>query len=182
MSILYFPDDIAKVQYSLCYITADSKTAWREYSKTISKNNWIWVGFEQFLLNHIKNSQNQHLAISKHYAEARQKPEQKTSNFANYLIILKYDFEKLLESMRHNNLLNKMQKRLYDKIVANQQISETWETLIFFATRLKVQLPGISRESLEHRTLQPQEIHLSNSGISSEAKFKNQQQKFKSQD
>ena len=54
-----------------------------------------------------------------------QKSEQRTSDFINYLINLEHNLEKLLKSMHHNNLLNKMQKELYDKIVANQQISET---------------------------------------------------------
>ena len=108
VSILYFPDDIIKVQYVLCYIAANLKAAWREYSKIISKNNWTWVGFEQFLLNYIKDSQNQHLAINKHYTEARQKPEQKTSDFVNYLVSLECDFKKLSESMCCNNFLNKM--------------------------------------------------------------------------
>ena len=119
VSIPYFLDDIAKVQYALCYITTKSKTAWRKYSKIIPKNNWIWVGFEQFLLNHIKDSQNWHLAISKHYTKARQKPEQKTSDFINYLVSLEHNFEKLSENMCCDNLLNKMQKGLYDKIVVN---------------------------------------------------------------
>ena len=75
VSIPYFPDDIIKVQYVLCYIAAESKVAWKEYSKIISKNNWTWVRFEQFLLDCIKDSQNWHLVISKHYAEAKQKSE-----------------------------------------------------------------------------------------------------------
>ena len=118
-SILYFSDDIVKVQYALHYITAKPKVAWREYSKIIPKNNWTWVGFKQFLLNCIEDSQNQHLIISKHYTEAKQKSEQKTSDFVNYLTNLKYDFKKLLKSMHHNNFLNKMQKKLYDKIIVN---------------------------------------------------------------
>ena len=58
VSILYFPDDIVKIQYALCYIAADSKVTWRKYSKIILKNNWTWVEFEQFLLDHIEDSQN----------------------------------------------------------------------------------------------------------------------------
>ena len=59
------------------------------------------------------------------YAETKQKSEQKISDFINYFVSLKHNFEKLSESMHCDNLLNKMQKELYDKIVANQQISET---------------------------------------------------------
>ena len=84
-----------------------------------------------------------------------------------------------MKSMCCNNLLNKMQKELYNKIVASQQISKTWETLISLVTRLEVQLPGVSREPLEHRTSQSQKIYLDNSGTLSEAKYENQQQKFK---
>ena len=181
VSILYFLNDIAKIQYALCYIIIESKAVWKECSKIILKDNWIWVRFEQFLLNYIKDSQNWHLAVSKCYIKARQRLGQKTSDFVNYLVSLECDFEELLKSMHHNNFLNKMQKKLYDRIVANQQILETWETLIFFATRLEMQLPGILREPFEHRISQPQEIHSNNSRTLSEAKFKNWQQKFKSQ-
>ena len=153
-SILYFPDNIVKIQYVLCYIAAKPKAAWREYSKIIPKNNWTWVGFKQFLLDCIEDPQNWHLAISKHYTEARQKSEQKTSDFANYLASLECDLEELLESMCCDNLLNKIQKKLYDKIIANQQISEIWETLISLATRLEMQLPDVSKKSLEHRISQ----------------------------
>ena len=163
----------------LHYIAAKSKAAWRKCSKIILKDNWTWVKFEQFLLNHIKNPQNQHLAVSKCYAETKQRPKQKTSDFVNYFVSLEYNFEELLKSMCHDNFLNKMQKELYDKIVANQQIPGIWKTLIFLATRLKAQLPGISREPFKHRTSQPQEIHSDNSGTSSETKFKNWQQESK---
>ena len=75
-----------------------------------------------------------------------------------------------------------MQKKLYDKIVANQQISGIQEILISLATKLKVQLPSISKEPLKHRTPQPQKIHSDNSETLSEAKSENQQQKSKPQD
>ena len=86
---------------------------------------------------------------------------------------LEYDFEKLLKSMHCNNFLNKMQKRLYNKIVANQQILEISKILISLATKLKMQLSSILKESLKCRTLQSQKIYLANSGTPSETKFKN---------
>ena len=161
-SIPYFPDDTAKIQYALHYITADPKAAWREYSKIIPKDDWTWVGFEQFLLNRIEDPQNRHLAISKRYAEARQRPRQKTSDFANYLASLERDLEELSESMRRDNLLNKMQKGLYDKIIASQQIPETRETLISLATRLEAQLPGAPKEHSERKAPRSTETRSSN--------------------
>ena len=137
MSILYFLNDIVKVQYALCYITIKLKAVWKKCSKIILKNNWIWIEFEQFLLNCIEDSQNWHLAVSKCYTEAKQKSKQKTSDFINYFMSLKYNFKKLLKSIYCDNFLNKMQKELYDKIIMNQQISKIWKILISFVIKLK---------------------------------------------
>ena len=153
---------MAKIQYVLCYIAADLKVMWKKYSKIILKDDWIWIGFEQFLLNCIEDPQNQHLTISKYYAEAKQKSRQKTSDFMNYLTNLECDLKKLLESMYCDNLLNKMQKGLYNKIIANQQIPEIWETLISLVTRLEVQLSDALKEHNECKASQSTEIQLSN--------------------
>ena len=40
---------------------------------------------------------------------------------------------------------------MYDKIVTNQQISETWKALIIFAIRLKTQLSQSLKKHLDHK-------------------------------
>ena len=76
---------------------------------------------------------------------------------------LKCDFKELSKSMHCDNLLNKMQKGLYDKIIANQQILKTWKILIFFATKLKVQLSGTLKKHSEHKVSWFTETWLNNS-------------------
>ena len=49
------------------------------------------------------------------------------------------------ERMRRDNLLNKMQKEIYNKVVAGQQILETKEALIALAIRLEVQVPNTAK-------------------------------------
>ena len=49
-----------------------------------------------------------------------------------------------------DNLLNKMRKELYDKLVAQPQIPETRDALIALATRLEAQLLNTREERREH--------------------------------
>ena len=73
-SLLYFPTDTSKVQYALRFLDAEPKASWRSHIGDTPKESWTWEGFESFLLDRIEDPQNRHLAISKSYADARQKP------------------------------------------------------------------------------------------------------------
>ena len=66
---------------------------------------------------------------------------------------MKQDFNMISKHICCDNFLNKLQKRLYDKIVANQQISETQKALITFAIRLKTQLSQALRKYLDCKAL-----------------------------
>ena len=96
-------------------------------------------------MDRIEDPQNRHLAISRRYADAKQKPGQKTSDFANFLASLERDLEEMSERMRRDNLLNKMQKELYERVIASHQIPETREALIALATRLEVQISIVTK-------------------------------------
>lgn len=56
------------------FMDVEPKTAWREYSKSVSRENIVWGEFDAFLLDRIEDPENKHLTVSKRYADAKQKP------------------------------------------------------------------------------------------------------------
>ena len=84
-----FSTEKNKVLYAMQYLADESKNIWYHHKKTLNWDTLIWVYFEKFLLNIIKNSVNCQLNAYQLYISATQQSHQSVHSFKVYLSNLK---------------------------------------------------------------------------------------------
>ena len=133
MSPEYFTTDQAKVIYCMQSLEGDPNTQWYGYCQAHRLNVITFEFFKSFLLDLIADPVNRRLLAYEKWEAAKQRQDEKVSNFKAYLEELEAHLPPFAEEHRANIFLAKLRPELKNKILSTDNVPKQREEILAMA-------------------------------------------------
>lgn len=130
MSPEYFTTEQVQILYCMDSLEDDPNAQWYSWFKNRGNLNGVSFGFfKQFLLNLVSDPASRRLLAYEKWEEARQRPDQKVTNFKAYLEELEAHLPLFSEEHKSYFFLAKLRRELKNKILSTGNVSTQREEI-----------------------------------------------------
>ena len=133
----HYGTEAKKVLFAATRLQGDPMRTWRQHEQQHGLDTATWAVFQEKLHDWVQDPQNRGLTYAKRYNDARQRHEQTTVQFSNYLSMLELELPGGMPSEIHrvHKLLTCLRPELRNQIMLLAETPSTRDALVQIASR-----------------------------------------------